>query len=249
MAILTIMGLLLTFIPYAALAAAPGNDNFPGQEIYGLSGSETGSNVDATQETGEPPMSFTVNSVWWSWTPMLSGTIEFDTFGSNFDTYLCVYTGNDISALTLVAQNDDTSCLQSKVVFDVIEGTTCHIAVDGYGTNQGSINLQWSPESLFENIDVDIKPADEPNSVNAFSSGVFAVAIMGQADFDVTNIDVASIRLHEVVEPFRGDIKDVGTFGEPALGPDGINDLVLLFDTQEVIGAIGDVYLKDELRR
>ena len=32
------------------------------------------------------------NSVWFAWTPIFSGPAEFDTFGSDFDTVLAVYT-------------------------------------------------------------------------------------------------------------------------------------------------------------
>ena len=32
--------------------------------------------------------------MWYQWTAPLSGLVTFDTFGSNFDTLLGVYTGN-----------------------------------------------------------------------------------------------------------------------------------------------------------
>lgn len=97
---------------------------------------------------------------------------------------------------------------------------------------------------------VDIKPASWPNPINTASQGVFAVAICGTENFDVTTIDPATIKLTmeglEVsVSPIRWSYEDVATpyTGEPggghALGGDGYLDLVLHFDTQEVVNTLG----------
>jgi hypothetical protein len=80
------------------------------------------------------------------------------------------------------------------------------------------------------------------------------VAILGTEDFDVTQIDTASIRL-EGAAPIRSIIEDVST---PLLdkqdecdcaseGEDGFDDLTLKFDTQEVVSAPGEVADGDEL--
>ncbi|MBN1391621.1 MAG: NHL repeat-containing protein, partial [Sedimentisphaerales bacterium] len=55
---------------------------------------------------------------------------------------------------------------------------------------------------------VDIKPGVCPNPVNVKSKGVLPAAILGTADFDVTKIDPASIRLAGVA-PLRSAYKDV----------------------------------------
>src|SRR5690242_19710699 len=69
----------------------PPNDDFanaitlPPQVPVGML---TGSNVNATRETGEPiHVGFLGDkSVWYNWTPSLSGLTTIDTIGSNFDT-------------------------------------------------------------------------------------------------------------------------------------------------------------------
>jgi hypothetical protein len=59
-------------------------------------------------------------------------------------------------------------------------------------------------------INVDIKPGTCPNPVNVKARGVLPVAILGTADFDVTTIDPASVRL-EGVAPIRWALEDVAT--------------------------------------
>jgi len=101
---------------------------------------------------------------------------------------------------------------------------------------------------------IDIKPGSCPNSLNIKSKGVLTVAVLGTEDFDVTAIDPASIRLAGVA-PIRSSIEDVST---PLLekqyecdciseGEDGIDDLTLKFNTQEIISALGEVADGDEL--
>ncbi len=123
------------------------NDNFANRIILtGNSGTSTGSNVGATSEVGEPTQSGTTNSIWWSWTAPASGTVTFDTIGSNFDTYLYVYTGNYVSSLSLVASNDDigSGSNTSRVSFNATAGATYHISVDGFSSNTGNVTLNYS---------------------------------------------------------------------------------------------------------
>ena len=93
-----------------ASAAAPANDDFANAAaLSGLPANATGTNVDATTESGEPEhtdfSSVTPgeHSVWWSWTAPSDGDVTVDTCGSNFDTLLAVYTGSSVEALTPVA--------------------------------------------------------------------------------------------------------------------------------------------------
>jgi hypothetical protein len=99
-------------------------------------------------------------------------------------------------------------------------------------------------------IAVDIKPQSCPNPLNTKSKGVLPVAILGTEDFDVFDIDLSTILL-EGVAPERNNLDDVATpfNGESRddcldctqYGPDGLTDLTLKFDTQEVVAALGEV--------
>jgi len=95
-------------------------------------------------------------------------------------------------------------------------------------------------------VNVDIKPTSWPNPLNANGKGVLPVAILGTEDFDVTQIDPATILL-EGVAPLRWALEDVATPGDPLAGPDGFMDLSLKFDTQEIVAALGDVNDGDEM--
>ena len=66
--------------------------------ISGASGRMTGSNVGASKEFGEPNHGGNRGgaSVWWSWTAPATGTVTFDTQGSDFDTLLAVYRGSSV---------------------------------------------------------------------------------------------------------------------------------------------------------
>ncbi|MHC5540843.1 hypothetical protein ACYOEI_21690, partial [Singulisphaera rosea] len=114
------------------LALAPPNDSFARRAtITGSSATVTGSNVNATRETGEPTIVGNAGgrSAWWTWTAPASGSVTISTAGSNFDTTLGVYTGNTVSALTLIAANDDaTGVHTSSVTFNAVSGTVYQIA-------------------------------------------------------------------------------------------------------------------------
>ncbi|NET26586.1 S8 family serine peptidase [Okeania sp. SIO1I7] len=130
----------------------PDNDNFLDSEIlFGTSDSDFGSNIDTTQQSGEPNHAGLGggNSVWWSWTAPTSGEVTVNTFGSDFDTVLAAYTGASVSNLTEVASNDDSGGgTQSEIVFDAVGGNTYHFAVDGYLGATGNIDLDLSLETI-----------------------------------------------------------------------------------------------------
>jgi hypothetical protein len=52
-----------------------------------------------------------------------------------------VYTGSSVNALTEEAANDDFAGVSSQITFGVSAGEAYAIAVDGYSSNQGVINL------------------------------------------------------------------------------------------------------------
>ncbi|MFO1500371.1 MAG: hypothetical protein U1G07_18630 [Verrucomicrobiota bacterium] len=129
----------------------PVNDTFARRlEIGSAFATVTGTNVDATVEEGEPLHAGQPGgrSVWWSWTPVRSGEASITTAGSEFDTLLAVYTGNDVAQLTLVAANDDDPAAgdtTSRVDFFATAGTRYAIAVDGVAAAAGRITLNTPP--------------------------------------------------------------------------------------------------------
>jgi hypothetical protein len=99
-------------------------------------------------------------------------------------------------------------------------------------------------------VPVDIKPRSCPNSFNVGEKGVLTAAING-GSIDVNDINVSSIRL-KGVRPTGYSIADVSTPFAPfvgktgsnecnTFGPDGIPDLVLKFNAQNVAASLGSV--------
>jgi hypothetical protein len=95
---------------------------------------------------------------------------------------------------------------------------------------------------------VDIKPTSCPNPLNVKSKGVLPVAILGAEGFDVSDVDVTTLFL-EGVAPVKIAYDDVAApivwDGDECecteAGSDGYIDLVLHFDTQEIVAVLGSV--------
>ena len=119
------------------------NDNLANRIVLsGVPVSRTGSNIGATSEVGEPTQSGTTNSVWWSWTAPSSNTFVVDTKGSNFDTYLSIFNGSALNNLSLIGYDDDGGGNATSLInLNATAGTTYQIAVDGYQSATGSIQL------------------------------------------------------------------------------------------------------------
>jgi len=130
------------------------NDRFATQILlFGASGGLFTNSFPATKETGEPAHAGLSggSSVWFKWLspPFLPGRqflTQIETTGSAFDTGLSVYTGTDLSSLTLVAENDDLApgIKQSRVQFTADQQRHYLIAVDGFGGQAGDLNLFWN---------------------------------------------------------------------------------------------------------
>jgi hypothetical protein len=130
----------------AASAAPPANDDFAAAQVLsGPTGVFAGSNVDATQEEGEPDHAPQApgHSVWYRWTAPALGRVVFDTCdATETDTVLAVYTGPSVAALRRVVRSDDSCGDRSLVSFTAVAGRTYSIAVDGYQRG-GPFTLTW----------------------------------------------------------------------------------------------------------
>ena len=82
-------------------------------------------------------------SVWHQITPIDDVHVRLETFGSDFDTVLAVYTGDTVDNLAPVACNDDAaSGLTSAVVFEATAGVTYRIQAGGFQGEQGTLVLR-----------------------------------------------------------------------------------------------------------
>ena len=120
----------VAYTQIVVIPAPPPNDDFDHATIvpsipFALS-------EDATNATVAPddPFCFGRNqTVWFAYTPVSDIRLEANTFGSNYDTTLSVYTGTR-GALNQLACNDDSNgTVQSRVRFDAVAGTTYYFMV------------------------------------------------------------------------------------------------------------------------
>jgi hypothetical protein len=180
----------------------PTNDNFGNRvpivgPTDGGTSTDTGSNVGGTGETGEPNLSpgGCLNSVWWSWTAPSEGTFQIDTNGSDFDTFLSIFTGSDLDVLNLVGTDDNSGAdgEDSLLQVNARAGQTFEIAVDGSNCETGNIVLN-----------VEGGPPEPPTNDNFGNR----VPIVGPTDGG-TSTDTGS------------NVGGTGETGEPNLSPGG----------------------------
>jgi hypothetical protein len=143
---------------------------------------------------------------------------------------------------------------------------------NNYGVISGGMGGYWAQctiatwgtftvEPIALAVAFDIKTGSCPNPLNVKSKGVLPVAIMGTADFDVMQIDPATLSLglkngdaNGGVAPLQWAFADVGEPYEPYTGkedceldctgcscPDGFDDLVVNFARQELVAYLGEV--------
>ena len=92
-------------------------------------------------------------------------------------------------------------------------------------------------------IAIDIKPGSDPNSINLKSKGLIPVAILGSADFDVTDVDVTSLAFGPDGASTAHDLNDPLVYADHLqdVNFDGYMDLVCHFRTQETGIDAGDI--------
>jgi len=115
-------------------------------------------------------------------------------------------------------------------------------ALEPKGGPDPSTIIQLTPLDVVA-IEIDIKPGSCPNPINLTSRGVLPVAILGNDDLDVTDINLDSVRLMGV-PPLRWSFENVST--SPDCNDnyaDQFEDLTLKFDMQKISQAL--LYLSD----
>jgi hypothetical protein len=126
----------------------PPNDDFVAcLNVAGASGSLTGHNIGATRESGEPThaSTFGSHSVWYCWTAPKSGTVEWSTIGSDFDTTLAIYSGSALNSLTPVAGDNDSGAGGTSVArFNATSNVVYRVAIDARANGMGHIALSWN---------------------------------------------------------------------------------------------------------
>ncbi len=129
-----------------ALAAPPANDNFADAEDLGVGfpvTTEVWSNLDATEEPGEPFLLYTAgHSVWFKWEATDTGFVTIGGCEADMPITVVIFTGAELNSLSRVASGNDSAgppCAgqQDVYTFRATEGVTYTIMVDGNGFSFG----------------------------------------------------------------------------------------------------------------
>ena len=132
------LGLMGVTAP-TALAQPPPNDDFDDAIVISelpFTDTQDTSEATAAPDDPEPSCVGTSHTVWYALTPSTDVTVTANTFGSDYDTTLSVWTGTR-GALAEVACNDDFESLQSKVSFDAAAGVTAFLMVGTFFDSPG----------------------------------------------------------------------------------------------------------------
>src|SRR5215217_1013220 len=135
----------------ALTAVAPVNDNFANASLKTVGSIPYSDTIDtsgATEELNDPQVNISCDgrllnkgkkSVWYKYTAGSTLQISLDTIGSDYDTYIAVWTGNSLTSLNIVGCDDDRDAdLQSQLVYTAVAGTTYYIEIAGYAGVQGT---------------------------------------------------------------------------------------------------------------
>ena len=174
----------------AANAAAPANDNFVSAQILdpAQTGSVSGTNVEATQETDEPTH-YTANpnkqSVWYKWTAPATRSMAFEVLDNGFTSAIAIYTSNmpnpTFAQLTKVESNADLSGYNyqgSRINFWAMSGKTYYIAIDYSNAvvgepATGTFELKYFPNKLAFSTRFDVRNHRASVSVFRPESGMW----------------------------------------------------------------------------
>jgi hypothetical protein len=191
----------------------PPNDDFGSATVVRSIPSTVTEDVTNATVAPDDPFCVTRNqTVWFTFTPTQNIRLEANTFGSNYDTTLSVYTGSR-GALTQIACNDDSNgTLQSRVRFNAVAGTTYFFMVSSF--------FRVNPANLVLNV-LEAPPLLTINpTVNQFGSidaSIGAATISGS----VSCSRQAFVTLSGQVKQTRGGVPITGFFSVflPCDGP------------------------------
>jgi hypothetical protein len=102
-----------------------------------------GGNTESATNDGEASCgaSQTAPDVWFHYTAATTGTVDFNTFGSSFDTVLSLHTSCPGTRLNELACNDDWNSLQSRLTYELTVGQEVMIRISGYSGDNGDFQL------------------------------------------------------------------------------------------------------------
>lgn len=158
---------------------------------YSLSGFDT---TLATQSADDPfnadAGEIPFNTVWFKWTATTAMVVVVDTFTSDYDTVLGIYTGHCGGPWVTIAENDENFTepggLQSggghtsRIAFVAIPGTTYYIVVGSFAGGGGSLSLHLTEQAVIPPSPLTIIPSLPYTDTQNVDSGAGAQTVYYQ---------------------------------------------------------------------
>jgi len=184
---------------------------------------------------------------------VIVGPVE--VLNSAEDTTVALSTGTTATVTEDTASGELTLELDETTVVTVPSGTDATVTefADGEflitndsesGAEPITIKVDGSeitvaPGDTYIPLAIDIKPGSDPNSINLGSDGLIPVAILttsvadgDSVDFDVSDVDQATLTLNGAAARSKGKSGNIGAFED--VDGDGDLDLVVQFPTDEL---------------
>ncbi len=202
---------------------------------FDLSGSF--SFIGSTGQLAVQGLDFDSNGVLYAWTKHEGlGTIDIST-GAFSDINNTYSDSSEIMQSIAFDENGSLFGVSQRKLYQIDPNTGVETHLINYGIEVDLRGLEFVlvPEPLILAL-IDIKPGSFPNSINLKSKGVLPVAILGTDVFDVTEVDIDSLRFGDpllinndetAVRPLRSAYEDVSG--------DGLLDLILKFSIAKMV--------------
>ncbi len=174
-----------TTLSYSA-GGRPANDNFGKPRKIATAGQILSDTTRySTSEINEPvhaKVPSAVGSLWYAWSPSITGNALIETVGSAIDTYIAVYTGDTLLTLKEITSIDNDGAKKNgSLVVPIKAGNTYRIAVGGVNIGQdGSIRLRVLPNAVPDNL---------PPVVTILSPSIGVVTTSGTIDISGSAVD------------------------------------------------------------
>jgi len=174
------------------------------------------------------------------------GTATYDTQKGSISWDLAFFSSGTSATLTIRVSVDSNTAGTEITNTAKVGGVLPPEPIQDESNNADDATISVQSEEMHLEIEIDVKPGNESNSINLKSKGVIPVAILTTSDFDATTVDPSSVRFGQTgteAAPVHegGHIEDVNG--------DGNFDLLFHFRTQETGLQEGDTeaYLTGEI--
>ena len=145
------------------------------------------------------------HSLWWTWTAPEDSKVLLSTIGSDYDTVLAVYTGNELTELERVASIDDVDAEpQAYLFFEAVRGVTYRIAVASESPGDiGTLRFRLTPGGSLDRNEPVVVVAEPPSGIRSFEPQLRLAGTAFDPVPSASGVAAVWIRLNRQLIPTR----------------------------------------------